>query len=163
MGEANRQGHEMFLRQKNKQKQVLQWNISRRGSWQKELSARTSQSRETQWDSSATNLRQGRHHGCFPSHAVADENALLDAQLSEEMFQVFSHGFIGQHRAVGAVAMITGIYSQHLTGQRRVRALGVEWKEQRSGKQAVFSSWPQFKRAPAQRMHCARAELINQH
>lgn len=159
MGEAKGQGHEMLLRQKITKK----WNISRWSCWQKELSVRTSQSPQTQWDSSATNLRQGHHHGCFPSHAVADKNALLDAQLSEEMLQVFSHGFIGQHRAVGAVAMITGIYSQHLTGQRSVRALGVEWKEQRSRKQAVFSSWPQFKRAPAQRVHCASAEVINQH
>lgn len=75
---------------------------------------------------SATHLRQGGRHGSFSSHAVANENAFLNAQLSQEMFQVFSHGFICQHWAVRAVAMITGIYSQHLTGQRIVRALGME-------------------------------------
>lgn len=74
----------------------------------------------------AANLRQGGRHGRFASHAVADEDALLDVQLGEEVFQIIGHRFIGQFRAVRAVAMVTGIYSQHLTGQRTVRTLGKE-------------------------------------
>lgn len=56
---------------------------------------------------------------------MAYEDAPLDAQLSEEVFQVTGHRFVGQHRAVRAVAVVTGIYSQHLTGQRTVRTLGI--------------------------------------
>lgn len=60
---------------------------------------------------------------------MADEDAFLDAQLGEQMLQVAGHRFVGEHRAVGAVAMVTGVYSQHLTGQRTVRTLGMEGKE----------------------------------
>lgn len=43
-------------------------------------------------------------------------------QLSQEVLQVLGHRLVGQHWAVRAVAMVTGIYSQHLTGQVTVRA-----------------------------------------
>lgn len=69
---------------------------------------------------------------------MADEDALLDAQLSEEVFQVPGHGFVGEHRAVRAVAMVTGIYCQHLTGQRTVRTLGVGGKEATEQRQHTF-------------------------
>lgn len=62
---------------------------------------------------------------------MPDEDALLDMQLSQEVFQVLSHRLVGQHWAVRAVAVVTGIYSQHLTGQVTVRALGMRqqgWK-----------------------------------
>lgn len=85
------------------------------------------------WHFSTANLRQGGRHGRFPSHAVADEDALLDAQLGKEVFQIIRHCFIGQHWAVRAVAMVTGIYSQHLTGQGTVRTLGMGGKRQLSG------------------------------
>lgn len=71
------------------------------------------------------NLRQGGHHGRFPAHAVSDENAFLDMQLSQQVFQVLGHCLVGQHWAVRAVAMVTGIDGQHLTGQVTVRALGM--------------------------------------
>lgn len=51
---------------------------------------------------------------------MADEDALLNMQLAEEVFQIAGHGLVGQHGGVGAVAVVTGIYSQHLTGQRMV-------------------------------------------
>lgn len=93
---------------------------------------------------SIANLRQGGRHGRFPSHAVADEDALLDAQLGEEVFQVIGHRLIGQHRAVRAVTMVTGIYSQHLTGQRTVRTLGTGGKRQQSGNKKTFLSAVSF-------------------
>lgn len=71
------------------------------------------------------NLHQGGCHGRLPSHAMSDQDTLLDAQLREEVFQITTHCFIGQLRAVGTVTMVTGIYSQHLTGQRTVRTLGM--------------------------------------
>lgn len=108
---------------------------------------------------STTNLRQGGRHGRFPAHTVADEDTLLDAQLGEEVFQIVAHRFIGQHRAVRAVAVVTGIYSQHLTGQRTVRTLGMERRRQQSGEQKkTFTSavslfcWPQLRRVTAQTM-----------
>lgn len=91
------------------------------------------------WHFSAANLRQGGRHGRFPSHAVADEDALLDAQLGKEVFQIIRHRFIGQHWAVRAVAMVTGIYSQHLTGQGTVRTLGMGGKRQLSGNLFLMS------------------------
>ena len=69
---------------------------------------------------------------------MADEDALLDAQLGEEVLQIVRHRFVGQHRAVRAVAVVTGIYSQHLTGQRTVRTLGMMGKEPRERKQEHF-------------------------
>lgn len=56
-------------------------------------------------------LCQGGRHGGFPAHAVADEDALLDVQLAEEVFQISSHRLVGQLGGVGAVTMVTGIYS----------------------------------------------------
>lgn len=76
-------------------------------------------------DTSPPNLRQGGDHRRFPAHAVSDENAFLDMQLGQEVFQILGHRLVGQHWAVRAVAMVTGIYSQHLTGQGTVRALGM--------------------------------------
>lgn len=78
------------------------------------------------------NLRQGGDHRRLPPHAVSDENALLNVQLSQEVFQILGHRLVGQHWAVRAVAMVTGIDSQHLTGQGTVRALGMR---QQGGKQ----------------------------
>lgn len=60
---------------------------------------------------------------------MADEDALLDVQLAEEMFQIGGHRFIGQLRDVRAVTVVTGIYSQHLTGQRTGKTLGMGEKE----------------------------------
>lgn len=85
------------------------------------------------WLFSTANLHQGGRHGSLPSHAVANEDALLDAQLGEEVFQIIGHRFIGQRWAVWAVAMVTGIYSQHLTGQRTVRIFGMGGKRQQDG------------------------------
>lgn len=106
------------------------------------------------WHFSTANLRQGSRHGRFPSHAVANENAFLDAQLSKEMFQIFGHRFIGQHRAVRAVAMVTGIHSQHLTGQRIVRALGMEGQRQKNCKLYPFLA-PAQASEYKQRLYCA--------
>lgn len=61
---------------------------------------------------------------------MADEDALLDVQLGQEVRHVVGHGFVGQHRAVRAAAMVASIYSQHLTGQRTVRTLGTGEKKQ---------------------------------
>lgn len=87
---------------------------------------------------STTNLRQGGRHGRFPSHAVPDEDALLNAKLGEEVFQVIGHRFVRQRWAVRAVAMVTSIYSQHLTGQRTVRTLGMGGKGQQSGNKKLL-------------------------
>lgn len=75
---------------------------------------------------------------------MADEDTLFDAQLGEEVFQVIGHRLIGQHRAVRAVAMVTGIYSQHLTGQRTVRTLGTGGKSQQSGNKKTFMTAVSF-------------------
>lgn len=63
---------------------------------------------------------------------MADEDALLNTQLAEEVFQIAGHSLVGQHRGVRAVAMVTGIYSQHLTGQRIVKTLGTGNKRQQT-------------------------------
>lgn len=84
---------------------------------------------------------------------MADEDALLNAQLGEEVFQIVGHRFIRQRRAVRAVAMVTGIYSQHLTGQRTVRTLGMGGKEatERKQKKLLRQLYPFFGfLAPAQ-------------
>lgn len=87
---------------------------------------------------------------------MANEDALLDVKLSEEVFQIAAHRFIGQHWAVGAVSMVTGIYSQHLTGQRTVRKLGTRGgKSQQSRNKKLFCQlysflWPQLKRVTTQ-------------
>lgn len=83
-------------------------------------------------DQVTPNLRQGRDHRRLPTHAVSDENAFLNVQLSQEVFQILGHRLVGQHWAVRAVAVVTGIDSQHLTGQGKVRALGMR---QQGGKQ----------------------------
>lgn len=70
---------------------------------------------------------------------MANENASLDVQLREEMLQIFGHRFVAQHGAVRAVAMVTGVHSQHLTGQRIVRAPGMEGKRRRSRKTKKLS------------------------
>lgn len=56
---------------------------------------------------------------------MADENTLLNSQLAKKVLQIAGHGLIGQYRAVRAVAMVTGIDSQHLTGQRTIKTLGI--------------------------------------
>lgn len=67
------------------------------------------------------------------------------------MLQITAHRFIGQLRAVRAVAMVTGIYSQHLTGQRTVRKLGTGGKEPTERKQKTFLSVVSFFLATAQK------------
>lgn len=93
------------------------------------------------------NLRQGRDHRRLPAHAVSDENAFLDVQLSQEVFQILGHRVVGQHWAVRAVAMVTGVYGQHLTGQGTVRALGM--RQQGGGGEQVWGV-RQFKRTTPQ-------------
>jgi len=65
---------------------------------------------------------------------VTDEDTLVNVQLGEEVRQVVGHRFIGQLQTVRAVAVVTGIYSQHLTGQRTVRTLGMGGESQRETK-----------------------------
>lgn len=77
-------------------------------------------------------LCQSGRHGCFPTHAVADQDALVDTELGEEVVQIIRHRLVGQHGVVRAVAVVTGIYCQHLTGQRTVRTLGLEKRRRES-------------------------------
>lgn len=58
------------------------------------------------------------------------------------MFQITDHHLIGQLRVVRAVAMVTGIDGQHLTGQRTVRTLGLEGIEVQRGFTKTFWKIP---------------------
>lgn len=101
------------------------------------------------WPFRAAYLRQGSGHGRFPSHAVPDEDALLDVQLGEEVLQIAGHRLVGQHRAVRAVAMVTRVYRQHLTGQRTVSTLGMGKNERH--KLWCFATVLRFRRGEEQR------------
>lgn len=106
------------------------------------------------WHVLTANLRQGGRHGCFPSHAVSNENAFLDVQLSKKMLQIISHRFISQHRAVRAGAMVTSIYSQHLTRQRTVRGTWNEGEEATEHKTKT-SQCVDGETVRQQRLYCA--------
>lgn len=73
---------------------------------------------------SFVHLQQGRSHGDLAPHAVANQDALPDVQLGEQVRQVIGHRLIGQIGAVCAGTVVTGVDRQHLTGQRTVRTLG---------------------------------------
>lgn len=73
-------------------------------------------------------LHQSGAHGHLASHAMANQNAFSNVQLAKELPKIIGHCFIGQNRAMRTVSMVTSIYSQHLTGQRRIRTLAEAWE-----------------------------------
>lgn len=68
---------------------------------------------------------QRHHHGCLAAHAVPDQDTPAEVQLAEEEVDVGTHGFIRHERAVGAVAVVTGVHRQHLTGQEKRDSSGL--------------------------------------
>lgn len=61
---------------------------------------------------------QGQRHGRLAPHAVAQEDALGDAQVGQELLHIHAHRFVAHQRAVGAAAVVPGVQREHLPGQR---------------------------------------------
>lgn len=51
---------------------------------------------------------------------MSDQDALVDAQLSQKVRQVAAHGLVGQPGVMWAAAVVTGVNRQHLTGPKEL-------------------------------------------